>query len=270
MLAQRLLTAAVGIPIIAGVILLGGPVYDAVAAGVLATAALEFCVITAADGDPRPLWRPLPYELLAPLGAAALAVFASEGDDDWTGPLAIAVASSLVLLMALRLPVRPQPHWLCVPAAVLYIGFLGSHLVLLRNLDGGGEWVFLAILSTWAADTFAYGAGRAFGRRKLAVRISPGKTLEGTAAGLLGGWASVIVIAEVLGLPMSFGEEALLGALLPAAAVIGDLVESHIKRGAGVKDTSELVPGHGGFLDRLDSLLFTAPLVYYFAIWVVF
>ena len=265
MLAQRLLTAAVGIPLIAGVILLGGPVYDSVVAGVLAVAALEFCTL----GDERPLWRPLPYELLAPLGAVVLVAVASEGDDEWTGPLTGAIWFALLVATASRVSLRFRRQWLSVPAAVLYVGFLGAHLVLLRDLDGDGKWVFLPILATWTTDTFAYGVGRQIGRTKIAPRISPGKTLEGTAAGLIGGFAGVIVIAEVLDLPMSLGEEALLGALLPATAVLGDLVESHVKRSAGVKDTSELVPGHGGFLDRLDSLLFTVPLVYYFAIWVV-
>jgi phosphatidate cytidylyltransferase len=103
----------------------------------------------------------------------------------------------------------------------------------------------------------------------MAPRISPGKTWEGTIGALLGGFATVVVLNWPLDLPMSTGEAVLLGLALPATAVVADLGESMLKRGAGVKDTSDLVPGHGGFLDRLDSLLFTVPLVYYFAVWVV-
>jgi phosphatidate cytidylyltransferase len=270
-LAQRLITAAVGVPIIVGLILLGGPLYDVVAAIILAIASLEFCVTVAAtQGDePRPPWRPLPWELAAPVGAIALVIAIPETDDSWTGPLAIAVAAALVATMLLRLPLTFRPPQLSVVAAVAYVGFLGAHLVLLRDLDDDGKWVFLPILATWWTDTAAYAVGRMIGETRIAPRISPGKTVEGTAAGLGGGLIGVIVIAEVLDLPMTLGQEALLGAMLPAAAVIGDLVESYIKRGAGVKDTSELVPGHGGLLDRLDSLLFTVPLVYYFAVWVV-
>lgn len=270
MLAQRLITAAIGIPVIVGLIFLGGPAYDAVAAVILAIASLEFCVTVAHhEGPPRPPWRPLPWELIAPAGAIALVVLLPETDDSYTGPLAIGVAAVLVAVMAARIPLKFTPPQLSVVAAIAYVGFLGGHLVLVRNLDGNGHWVFLPILGTWATDTFAYAIGRIIGKTKIAPRISPGKTVEGTAAGLIGGLLSVIVIAEALDLPMSLGEEALLGAILPAAAVIGDLAESYIKRGAGVKDTSELVPGHGGLLDRLDSLLFTVPLVYYFAVWVV-
>ncbi|HUF53425.1 MAG TPA: CDP-archaeol synthase [Dehalococcoidia bacterium] len=270
MLAQRLATAAIGIPIIIGLILLGGPVYDAVVALILIIASLEFCAMVAAEGgEPRPPWRPFPWQLLAPVGAIALVVLLPEAHDSATGPLAIVVAAALVAVMALRVPVRFSPAQLSVAAAIAYVGFLGAHLVVLRDLDDDGKWVFLPILATWATDTFAYAVGRLIGKTKIAPRISPGKTVEGTVAGLIGGLLSVVVIAEVLGLPMSLGEAVLLGAMLPAAAVLGDLAESHIKRGAGVKDTSELVPGHGGILDRLDSLLFTVPLVYYFAVWVV-
>ncbi len=270
MLAQRLITAALGIPLIAGVILLGGPVYDIVVAIILAVAAFEFCaIVSPPDGPSRPFWKPTLWQLLAVAGIILVVVRANRVDDE------IGVVCGIIALWLVSTMIRNRPlsyrrfAWMGALVAVVYIGVLGAHLVPLRDLDGDGKWVFLAILGTWATDTFAYGIGRLIGRRKITPRISPGKTLEGTAAGLAGGLASVIVIAEVLDLPMSIGEAALLGALLPAAAVLGDLVESHIKRGAGVKDTSELVPGHGGFLDRLDSLLFTVPLVYYFAIWVV-
>jgi phosphatidate cytidylyltransferase len=141
---------------------------------------------------------------------------------------------------------------------------------LLRELDDDGKWVFLAILGTWSADTFSYFAGRALGRHHPVPKISPGKTDEGFIAGYVGGFATIMVLDIVLDLPMSTLEAAILGLLFPAAAMIGDLAESLIKRGAHIKDTSELVPGHGGFLDRLDSILFTVPLVYYFVIWAVY
>ena len=139
----------------------------------------------------------------------------------------------------------------------------------IRAEDGALDYAVGVVVVAKASDIGAYFTGRLFGRHKLAPRISPGKTWEGTIGALIGGLIAVPLLNWPLDLPISTGEAILLGALLPPVAVLADLGESMLKRGAGVKDTSELVPGHGGFLDRLDSILFTVPLVYYFAIWVV-
>ena len=269
MLAQRLITATLGIPVIVGVILLGGIVYAIVAGAILALASLEFCALADRSDESRPLWRPRPLALTAAAGVGLIVAGAEAGIDEWSGAIAAAVALTLVVAMLRADPPRDFTSWVAAATAVAYVGFLGSHVVLLRDLDDGARWVLLAVLGTWATDTFAYAAGRLFGRVQLAPRISPGKTLEGTAAAMIGGFASVFALGMVLDLPMSTAELVLLCVVFPPFAVIGDLAESFVKRGAGVKDTSDLVPGHGGFLDRLDSLLFTVPLVYYFAIWVV-
>lgn len=269
MLAQRLITAAIGIPVIVGVILLGGIVYAVVAGAILALASLEFCAIAERPEEPRPLWRPRFPAIAAAAGAGLVVAGAETGFDEWSGAIAAAVALTLVAALLRADPPRDFGSWAAAGTAVAYIGFLGSHFVLLRDLGDGEEWVLLAVLGTWATDTFAYGFGRLFGRTKLAPRISPGKTVEGTVAAMIGGLVSVFVLGELFDLPMSTAEALLLCLIFPPFAVVGDLAESFVKRGAGVKDTSELVPGHGGFLDRLDSLLFTVPLVYYFAIWVV-
>jgi phosphatidate cytidylyltransferase len=270
MLAQRLITAAIGIPVLVGIILLGGIVYAVVAAAVLALAALEFCAVADSSSESRPLWRPQPLALTAAVGVVLVVAGAEAGLDEWSGAIAAAIALTLVVAMLRADAPRDFANWIAAATAIIYIGFLGSHLVLLRDLDDGAKWVLLAVLGTWATDTFAYAVGRLIGRRKLAPRISPGKTIEGTAAAIVGGLASVFVLGQVFDLPMSTAEAVLLCVIFPPFAIIGDLAESFVKRGAGVKDTSELVPGHGGFLDRLDSLLFTVPLVYYFAIWVVY
>ncbi len=270
MLAQRLITAAIGIPVIVGVILLGGIVYAIVAGAILALASLEFCALADRSGESRPLWRPRPLAIAAAAGVGLIVAGAEAGSDEWGGAIAAAIALTVVVALLRADPPRDFGSWIAAATAVAYIGFLGSHFVLLRDLDDDGErWVLLAVLGTWATDTFAYTAGRLFGRVKLALRISPGKTIEGTVAAMIGGVASVFALSMVLDLPMSTAEAVLLCVIFPPLAIIGDLAESFVKRGAGVKDTSDLVPGHGGFLDRLDSLLFTVPLVYYYAIWVV-
>jgi phosphatidate cytidylyltransferase len=198
-----------------------------------------------------------------------LVVAAHEGLDELTGTLALAVGAVFLLLILQGDPQSGLRDWLWAVGGVAYIGFLGAHLVLLRELTDDGEWVFVAVFATFAADTAAYFVGRTTGSRQITPRISPGKTLEGSVAAFVAGVPAVFGLMWLTGLDVDELELLPLAVLLPLVAMVGDLAESLIKRGAGVKDASELVPGHGGFLDRLDSLLFTVPLVYYFVIWVL-
>jgi phosphatidate cytidylyltransferase len=124
----------------------------------------------------------------------------------------------------------------------------------------------LALLSTWGADTFAYFVGRAIGRRKLWPRHSPKKTWEGLAGGVGGGMFGAWLAAALGGL--WWPGAVVLGAVVAIIALFGDLAESMMKRQVGVKDSSNLFPGHGGFLDRIDSLLFVNVVIYYYAVWI--
>ena len=162
-------------------------------------------------------------------------------------------------------------------AGILYIGLPFAHLVMLRNLSEdavfvtslgefsfGCAMVWLMFIGTWASDTFAYFVGSAIGRHKLCPSISPNKTIEGFVGSLVGTSAAIVGVGTFLGLPT--GQTALLGLLLAVFATLGDLVESVLKRYVGIKDSGNLIPGHGGVLDRFDSVLLTAPLIYYFAV----
>ena len=276
MLAQRVATALIGVPVILGLIAWGGVAYSLAVAAILTTAALEFFAATDPQGGrsrlPRGLARLLQQRPPALLGAAAVALLvaaAHNGADWWTGSLVLAVALTFLALI-LRGDVQAGLRdWLWVSGGLLYVGFLGSHLIFLRDLDDEGQWAIVAIFATFATDTAAYFCGRAFGRTHIVPAISPGKTLEGSLAGVAGGVAAVLFLNWVTGLRADAVDIIPLAFLLPLAAEIGDLAESLVKRGAGVKDAGQLVPGHGGFLDRLDSILFTVPLVYYFVIWVI-
>lgn len=147
---------------------------------------------------------------------------------------------------------------------VLYVALTLGHLLLTRALQDGEFLVFFLILVTWAGDTGAYYAGVSLGRHQLASVISPNKTFEGLVGGLASAVAAAFV-ARAWFLPAFSGVDCLAtGLLLTVAGVAGDLAESAMKRGAGVKDTGGLIPGHGGLLDRLDSLLFTTPAFYYY------
>jgi phosphatidate cytidylyltransferase len=260
-LAQRVASAVVGVPVIFLLILLGGNWYVAFVAAALAVASLEF-------SHPRLGWTHH-LSLLAAAFCAALACGAHVGLD-WViwfmaGAALLTLGASLVRFDSERM----LADWLWVMGGIVYVGFLGSLIVLLRDYDNGRDWVFLALFSTFAVDTTAYFAGRAFGRRKLAPSISPKKTVEGFIGGYAGGFAAVLLLNYFLGLRVEAWQAVLLGALLPIAATIGDLVESGMKRSMHIKDASELIPGHGGVLDRMDSVLFTFALTYLFTQWVV-
>jgi phosphatidate cytidylyltransferase len=151
---------------------------------------------------------------------------------------------------------------------VLYVAFLGSHLVTLRtgfqqSLSADLLSFFFMVLM--GSDIGAYYVGRMFGKTKLAPKISPGKTWEGVAGGVAAaiGMATLAHFWFFRQLPLKFALP--LAAVMTLLGILGDLTESALKRGAGKKDAASLLPGHGGMLDRLDSLLFNAPLIYYFA-----
>jgi phosphatidate cytidylyltransferase len=260
-LAQRVAVAAIGVPIIFLLILVGGDWYVAFVAAALAVATLEF-------QRPRHGWLS-PMSLLAAALSAAMAGGAHVGYNWvlWFG--AGAILLSLALTVATFNLETSLIDWLWTVGAVMYVGFLGAFIVLLRDVHDGRDLVYLTVFSTFAVDTAAYFTGRTLGRHKLAPKISPGKTVEGFAGGWIGGCAAVILLNYLLGLRIDAWQIALLAVLFPIAATIGDLAESAIKRGMQIKDASELIPGHGGVLDRLDSILFTFALVYLFVQWVV-
>lgn len=261
MLAQRVASAAVGIPIIILLIWAGGAWYTGAVCLIILIAACEFQAPH--HGGTAPLG------LLAAVLATAIVAGAHVGTD-WV--LWFTVGAVLIPLVWVTLRADPGSalgDWQWAVAGALYVGLLGSHIVLLRELHDGAAWVYLTVFGTFATDTTAFFVGRAIGSRKLAPTISPGKTVEGTIGGIAGGFGAIVLFNYFLGMRLEPALIVSLALLLPAAAVAGDLAESIIKRGMHIKDAGHVIPGHGGFLDRLDSILFTFPVVYYFLIWVV-
>ncbi len=264
-LARRLAVAAVGIPLVLIVAWWGGL---AMAVGLGALAAIgvwEFGRMVAATGA----------RFLFPVAAAAAAAMPYVA---WAvgAPGMIVLLTVLLLTVsataALRIPPEEGPFRAAALsfAAAAYVGGLLSYGLLLRETlvadHGLGFALFLLPVGvTWLADTAAYFGGKALGRRPLAPIVSPNKTIEGgiaaLVAGPLGGLALAwLFITEVAALGTA--SVALLGLVVAAAAILGDLVESAIKRECGVKDSSGLLPGHGGLLDRMDSLLWAIPIAY--------
>jgi phosphatidate cytidylyltransferase len=160
---------------------------------------------------------------------------------------------------------------------VLYVAWLGSHLVLIRELPVlkgmeykyGYYFVIMTIVLTWCYDTGAYTVGRLFGKHKLFPSISPGKTIEGAVGGLVFSIVGILIVRHTL-VPF-LGIYAAIGLAFLASIIgqLGDLVESMLKRDVKIKDSSGAIPGHGGVLDRFDSMLFTAPMIYYFLKYII-
>ena len=187
---------------------------------------------------------------------------------DLTVPILL---TSAVILPLFWLLLHPQNEgafigWAWTIAGILYVGWFLSYFVALRGLDNGREWVFLALFATFASDTAAFFIGRALGKHLLAPHISPGKTWEGSIAGIFGSIIISLALVTLFDLPLNYGWTILLGLLISVLGQLGDLVESLLKRNMKVKDSGRVLPGHGGFLDRMDSIVFAGIVVYYFVL----
>jgi phosphatidate cytidylyltransferase len=152
---------------------------------------------------------------------------------------------------------------------MLYVSWLFSYVVLLRQLSDGPDYVFYLFGVVWLGDAAALIVGRLLGRHRLAPRLSPGKTIEGAVGGFLGSLCGAILGGRWLLGHLTLSQCIALGCLLAVLGQLGDLSESLLKRSSGVKDSAVLIPGHGGILDKVDGILFGAPALYYYVLYVV-
>ncbi len=269
-MGQRIKTAIVAIPIALFLIKMGGLPFML---GVMVLAMAGFKEL-------QDMLRKLNIQVY--IGSGALGIFfmllaSGLGFDEWLLPM-ITLFSLLVLLEGLALYARgnfPQNCGLtCL--SLVYIGLPFAHFILLRELTGriytlplwgsvslGEALLWMTMFATWASDTFAYFGGRAFGKTKLLPKVSPKKTREGALCGFIGCVATVLLMG-CLWLDYSVVSMLLLGIGIGLFAPLGDLVESILKRSCDIKDSGNFFPGHGGVLDRCDSLIFSVPFAYYF------
>ena len=262
---KRLISSVVLLPLVLFFIQWGSYFYFSLVAGVTALMLIEFCQMSQLIGSKRgrvivvssgllfclsALTKDFPVEFA--LALTLFSAFVGQILRDEVNAAFLSVASVLI--------------------GAVYIGWaFGYHLILLRDLHNsagkpvGSQLIFFLLVIIWCGDTAAYMVGRRFGKHKLSPRISPGKTVEGALAGLgfgtLGGLGiRFLLLKDTLSLTHTI----CLGILLGIVSLISDLSESVIKRSAGMKDSGNLIPGHGGLLDRCDSLIFSAPGLYYY------
>ncbi len=257
MLRARAVGGAIVVTVVAIPTILGGWPFLALIALMAALGTWEFSKLLQ-QGGYQPLTR------LA-IGFSLLFIVQAR----WPELLPLSLLLTAVVLGSLLVSLwhksaQPASDWALTLAGVLYLGFLLGHFVRLRNLADGLAWVAFAVLVVWAADVSAYFGGRAFGRHPWWPRHSPKKTWEGYLAGVLAATAAGALAGHFL-VGIFWLEGMALGLLAGALAPLGDLAESMIKRQVGAKDSGSLIPGHGGVLDRIDTMLVTIPLVYYWA-----
>ncbi len=267
----RVITGVIGVPIAALLVFYPRGLPFAIAIGIVSVlGAMEFY-----GGLRKTGARPVHWA-----GLAAIVLFVASARTYERATIASVFPAVLTLLLissfAVELIRKNRSPLINVGSTLfgaMYVGWLISHLVVLRGFKGevtvgsfqaeAGAWlVMLTFLCTWACDTGAFTFGKLWGKTKLAPMLSPNKTIEGA----LGGFVSSVVIAVIVGLiiKLPLHHSLALGAMFGVFSQMGDLSESAIKRELGIKDFGTIVPGHGGILDRFDSLLFSGPVAYYY------
>ncbi|MDB5035510.1 MAG: phosphatidate cytidylyltransferase [Chlorobi bacterium] len=304
---MRVVSGILGIPIVLGAIWLGGWAFFLLMAIISTGALLEFYWITEKRGALPNKKLGVIFGLLLALAfmhgvtdRLLLDIFHVRPDDLAVMLARFTLAFGVLLIFAIAVMIdqmfrkegSPIINTMATLAGVTYISLFLSTLIGLRQLftselpfrhyierfdatllsrtDRLGALTVLAIMvAIWTCDSFAYYAGRGFGRHKLFERVSPKKTWEGSVAGAIGGAAAMIGMQQWFLPYLTVWDAVVIGLIAGVFGQLGDLAESHMKRDAGVKDSSQIIPGHGGIFDRFDSLLFVAPLVYIYLNFIV-
>ncbi len=262
MLRQRILTAAIGLPLFIAAIWFDNPWFK------LPWFTLVIAVIAILGGIE--FYRMISHNKIQPIayfGVAIILLLTINPiyTDFITKPfiLTAAIIISLIWLLFQSQKEGTFNNWAWIIAGILYLGWTLSYWTELRNLEHGREWILWSMLTVMVSDTSAFFVGRRLGKHYMAPTISPKKTWEGAVGGLLGSIIVSIILGFVFSLPLNYWQLVLMGCIISILAQFGDLVESFLKRSTGVKDSGRLVPGHGGILDRIDSFIFTGAVIYY-------
>ena len=268
MLVQRLLVSIILIPLVILVIIMGEWPLTTVLAAVCSLAAWEYWQIFRQGG-----YQPSLVVLI--IGVSALVIvrhFHEFSNSDLVLGISILLAMAAQVIGYEKGDRTAAVNFNITLGGILYIGWLGSYIISLRDLPNGQWWLLLVLPSCWITDGAAYFVGSRLGKHKMSPRVSPKKTWEGYLGGILFGALGTMALASLwhVSAPQITALKGLiLGLCIAIASPLGDLGESMLKREYGIKDSGKVLPGHGGMLDRLDSWLWAAILSYYLIIWIL-
>lgn len=248
-LKTRIVSGVIGLAILIGIVKLGG-VYLNLSLTLLSLIGLNEFYNAVGKKDIKPI-RGIGYSFTILIFVSNLFGF---GDTSFISYLLIGLSLTYMVLEEGTNLVDAGVTCL----SILYVPYLFNYL----NLLDGQAFIWLVFIIAFSTDSFAYFGGNFFGKTKLAPKISPNKTLEGFISGIIGGLLSTVIFWKVLGFE-KFYLCLIVGLITPVISQLGDLAASKMKRFTGVKDYGKLIPGHGGVLDRFDSILFTSPVIYY-------
>lgn len=268
MLLPRLITAIIGIPLILLSVYWGGIPFLILMSAVVFLALREYFFLA---GQGKYSAQPLVGTIVGLVFLGSIFLNGTKigplSDNQGTSAMLVLMLVPIFLREMLRKPLeKPIEHISVTFLGTFFIPWAIGHLILIRNIQPAGMlYIYFLFIVIWSLDTGAYGIGKRFGRLKLAETISPKKTIEGA----LGGTLCAVIVAVIcrfifLKEYFSVPEIVFIALIISAAAQFSDIAESLLKRDAGVKDSANLLPGHGGMLDRFDSFLFTAPIFYYY------
>ena len=267
MLKDRVLAAVVALPVLLLILIFGG-------------SWLNLLLFTAAVGVGsfeyyRMAFYREPLTHILGTGAAALSYFLwglgamyGFGQDAFIGALFFSVMAMYLYFLFLPHPIDKAASRLALAVGgLVYLPLLGFYLFKLQQLEGGWKYLLVLFSISWLNDTGGYFAGRYLGKHKLYEAVSPKKTWEGSIGGALAGIGGAFLFAWITQLSWTWYFTLSMALVAGAIGQMGDLVESLMKRSHGIKDSGGIIPGHGGILDRIDALIFAAPVVYYFIAW---
>jgi phosphatidate cytidylyltransferase len=270
-LRLRFLSAFFGVPVLLLLAIVGGGWYAAAVVGGAILASLEvFSMLSGSGFRPN---MPLGVGLTVGIVLSALTIDARV----LPAMLVLAMLFSLLLMMGRENLTGALADWALTLVPALYVGGTMHYFIALRALPEGLLWMLAVLICTWACDITAFFVGRRWGNVRLAPRLSPAKSVEGAVGGLVGAVLAAVLLGPLLswilsttglgaGISIGISRLAGLGLVIGVCAITGDLMESFVKRQCGAKDSGTLIPGHGGALDRIDSVLVAAVGAYFFVV----